>query len=60
MTESQSRSDISLDDLEDDQIQHIYPTFGREHVTNQRADCWCSPRVESIEGGALIIHEAEQ
>ena len=51
---------MSLAELEDDQIQHVYPNFGREHVTDQRAECWCQPRVELVEGGAVIIHEAEQ
>jgi hypothetical protein len=49
-----------LTDLEDDQIHHVYPTFGREHVTDQRDDCWCQPRVEFEGDGAIIIHEAEQ
>ena len=51
---------MSLSDLEDDQIHHVYPTFGREHVTDQRAACWCEPKVEFVEGGAIIIHEVEQ
>lgn len=46
--------------LEDSQIFHVYPTFGREHVTNQRDECWCQPCVELVDGGALIIHEVEQ
>ena len=44
----------------DDQIIHIYPTFGRQHVTDQRDGCWCHPRVELTDGGVLVIHEAEQ
>lgn len=50
----------ALDDLEDDQIHHVYPTFGREHVTDKRTDCWCRPAVEFVEGGAIILHEVEQ
>lgn len=49
-----------LTDLPDDNIHHVYPNFGREHVTDQRERCWCGPRVEFVEGGAIIIHEAEQ
>lgn len=49
-----------LDQLEDAQIYHVYPNFGvREHVTNKR-DCWCGPKVEFVEGGAIIVHEVEQ
>ena len=51
---------MNLADLADDQIHHVYPTFGREHVTNQRAACWCNPRIEFVESGAIIIHEIEQ
>lgn len=50
----------TLDGLTDEQIRHVYPTFGREHVTDQREKCWCQPRVEFVDGGAIIIHEAEQ
>ena len=49
-----------LDALHDDQIRHVYPTFGRKHITDKREDCWCAPRVEFVEGGAIIIHEVEQ
>ena len=49
-----------LDQLEDEDIVHVYPTFGREHITNQRESCWCQPLVEFSDGGAIIIHEAEQ
>ena len=52
--------DGMLERLRDDKIHHVYPTFGREHVTNDRAECWCQPRVEFVEGGAIIIHEVEQ
>ncbi len=49
-----------LSALEDEQIRHVYPTFGREHVTDQRDACWCQPKVDFVEGGAIIIHEVEQ
>lgn len=49
-----------LHELDDDRIHHVYPTFGREHVTDKRAGCWCGPVVEFVEGGAIIIHEVEQ
>lgn len=54
------RAVTNLAELEDDRIRHVYPTFGREHVTDQLDRCWCQPRVEFVDGGAIIIHEAEQ
>lgn len=51
---------VSLENLADDQIHHVYPTFGRKHVTDSRDACWCQPKVEFVEGGAIIIHEVEQ
>ena len=50
----------TLDSVDGDRIRHVYPTFGREHVTDRRDSCWCQPRVEFVEDGAIIIHEAEQ
>lgn len=50
----------SLLNLKDRQIRHVYPTFGKEHTTNKRDACWCQPRVEFVENGAIIIHEVEQ
>lgn len=49
-----------LDGIEDDRIRHVYPTFGREHVVSKRCECWCQPKVEFVDDGAIIIHEAEQ
>jgi hypothetical protein len=49
-----------LETVDLDRIFHVYPTFGREHVTDQRDNCWCHPRVEFEGDGAIIIHEAEQ
>lgn len=49
-----------LSTLADEQIQHVYPNFGRTHVTDKRDSCWCKPRVEFVEDGAIIIHEVEQ
>ena len=59
-----------LDMLPDDSIQHVYPQFGREHITNARDKCWCQPNVEFVTRetaphdheitGAIIIHEVEQ
>lgn len=50
----------TLDSVEDDEIVHVYPQFGREHVTDQRDQCWCQPRVQFEGDGAIIIHEVEQ
>lgn len=49
-----------LADLDNDSIWHVYPTFGREHITNQRDQCWCYPKIEFAYDGAIIIHEVEQ
>lgn len=51
---------MTLDMVPDDCIWHTFPTFGREHVTDQRDQCWCEPKVDFVEGGAIIIHEVEQ
>lgn len=45
---------------EDENTHHVYPIFGRDHVTDRGAACWCGPRTEYVEGGKIIIHEAEQ
>lgn len=65
--ETVSPDEYRVAKLEDDQIFHVYPTFGREHVkTKMFTACWCDPRVEFVSGstgktiGAVIIHEAEQ
>lgn len=49
-------------DIPSEKIEHIYPQFGREHITDQRGKCWCQPEIMLLpySGGALIIHEAEQ
>jgi hypothetical protein len=47
-------------DMDNDDIWHVYPTFGREHITNQRDRCWCHPKIEFAYEGAIIIHEVEQ
>ena len=49
-----------LNELTDDQIYHVYPNFGREHVTDKRGECWCQPKAEFVSGGVIFIHEAEQ
>lgn len=55
------RSELSaLEDMDDDMIFHVYPTFGREHVTDKRAECWCDPQIIFEGNGAIIIHEVEQ
>ena len=60
MTQRSGEKNGELSSLSDDHIQHVYPTFGREHVTDKRDQCWCQPKVELVEGGAVIIHEVEQ
>lgn len=55
--DSNSHTNDLLAALPEERIRHVYPTFGVEHVTDKRADCWCGPRVEIIDGGAIIIHE---
>lgn len=51
---------VKLDDFDSEDIYHVSPTFGRKHVTNQRDQCWCQPKVEFHENVALIVHEVEQ
>jgi hypothetical protein len=29
-------------------ITHVYPLFGKKHITNRHADCWCEPDIESL------------
>ncbi len=38
-------------------VLHVYPTYGREHVTDGRL-CWCDPEVEVVDGGRVIIHRS--
>jgi hypothetical protein len=44
---------------ESQEAYHVYPTFGREHVTEGK-DCWCQPRTEFFDGMPIIVHEVEQ
>ena len=52
--------EANISAIADDQIYHVYPTFGREHITNQRDRCWCHPKIEFAHEGAIILHEVEQ
>lgn len=52
-----TRPNTPLGAIPEDRIRHVYPTFGREHITDKRDSCWCQPRVEFVENGAVIIHE---
>lgn len=50
--------------IESDSVFHVYPRFGREHVTNG-IRCWCQPQCERVEEkgelvGVVIVHEPEQ
>ena len=49
-----------LTTIPDDRIYHVYPTFGREHITDKADKCWCCPEDRFVNNGAMIIHEAEQ
>lgn len=51
--------DGNADDV-DENTYHVFPTFGREHITDRGSACWCEPRVEYVKGGRIIIHEVEQ
>jgi hypothetical protein len=44
--------------MDDDDLIHVYPLFGREHVTSGR-ECWCQPEPD-IEQPLVLIHHAEQ
>ena len=70
MTRREQRYPDPLYLLPDASIHHVYPQFGRGHVTNSRDKCWCRPKVEFVTRetasheneiiGAIIIHEPEQ
>lgn len=34
---------------------HVYPTYGRDHVT-EGVECWCNPEVKDVEGGRIVVH----
>lgn len=39
---------------------HVYPRFGREHVTSGAGSCWCDPEIEDVPPyGRLIIHQPD-
>jgi hypothetical protein len=50
---------LSIDDFDEDHIWHVYPRFGRAHIIDQKDKCWCMPRVDLDEDGAIVIHEIE-
>jgi hypothetical protein len=43
-------------DVKDDELIHVVPQFGREHVASK--DCWCKPRQDDEEP-RVFIHEPE-
>ena len=48
-----------IDDEDDDEdLIHVYPLFGREHITNQGKDCWCQPKPLPDES-AVLLHNVE-
>lgn len=53
-TQSPSLSDV-LRIVADE--QHVYPTFGREHVMTM--ECWCLPERDPEEP-KVVIHHVEQ
>lgn len=46
----------TYDPVED--LVHVYPLFGREHVLNGFA-CWCNPE-RDLDNPYVVIHNAEQ
>lgn len=52
--------DDAFQDVDSESIHHVYPTFGREHVTDQRDQCWCHPSVEYFDDIAIVVHGVEQ
>lgn len=38
---------------------HVYPLYGRAHVTDRGLDCWCRP-VPDVADPSVLIHNAEQ
>ena len=51
--------------LPDAVVRHVYPEFGRPHLTDQRTGCWCEPWVdiafcdEEHVAGAVIVHQSD-
>lgn len=43
-------------DVKDDELIHVVPQFGREHIASK--DCWCKPRQDDEEP-RVFIHEPE-
>jgi len=39
-------------------IWHVYPTFGREHVTDG-GECWCEPEPSDLDE-RIMVHHVEQ
>lgn len=47
--------------VDPDSIGHVEPVGDlREHVTDERGQCWCKPAVELVDGGRgwIVIHNA--
>jgi len=43
------------------EIVHVYPNFGREHITDHReGECWCYPLIEQAGDGYVVIHNVPQ
>lgn len=41
---------------EADEIVHVYPLFGREHVMS--IECWCHPEIDE-ECDNVVVHNVE-
>jgi len=49
---------LVVDDEHIDDVVHVLPDFGREHIEN--SSCWCGPRWETGEHGIrILIHECD-
>lgn len=41
------------------EVWHVYPTEDeREHDTNKGPQCHCNPKLQNVEGGTVVIHNA--
>lgn len=49
--------DNSIGELMQDDVVHVYPLYGSEHVFD--GPCWCDPCVEYFGKGEVIVHSSD-
>lgn len=53
--ESVIKMRASLAGLSGDFVQHVYPTFGKPHTFGFLPDCWCEPKLDTLDP-RIIVH----